>query len=461
MDNISNSMNSPRILIGGERSGTGKSTVTLGILLALHEAGLNPQPYKTGPDFLDPMHHDMLLSRRCRNLDTWMFPDAIPELFRRSSHGAGISVIEGVMGLFDGIDGRSEAGSSAHLAKVLRAPVILVVDASGSARSVGAVVEGFRRYDPGLDLAGVIANRIGSRSHERMVAESIRGLPFLGGLPKNEEAVLDSRHLGLIPAREQFSEAKYDSIRKMVSEHIDIDTLIDIARSAPPLPETHVDGLFGKEEPRVRLGLARDEAFNFYYQDSLDILESYGAELVPFSPLNDKLPDVDGLYFGGGFPELWAADLEANESLREEVRECSAAGMPIYAECGGMMYLCMNMKELNGKVRKMCGVFDASVEMSTGLKALSYVEVLMTKKTVLGPVGTSFRGHEFHYSFASHIGEVSFAYLLNRGHGICDGLDGMTTENTLASYTHLHLASNPSMARCFVDRMDYFRSGRL
>ncbi len=452
-------MDAPRALVAGERSGIGKSTVTVGILLALQRMGLDPQPYKSGPDFLDPMHHDMLLERRCRNLDTWMFPSSVPELFRRSCAGAGASVIEGVMGMYDGVDGRREEGSSAHLAKMLDCPVILVVDASGSARSIGAVVEGFKRYDPDVRIGGVIANMVGSDRHASMVEDSIRGVPFLGGLPKEDAVGLQSRHLGLVPAAEQFSQGRYDAIRALIEDNLDMGMLMEIARSAPPLGPTAGEGIFGDGEPKVRLGVARDEAFNFYYQDNLDLLRSHGAELVPFSPLRDPLPDVDGLWFGGGFPELHAPRLSGNETLMEELRECSSAGMPVYAECGGMMYLCRTLRDLDGEEHAMAGVFDAEVEMSTRLQALSYVEVSVEEHGPMAAAGEAFRGHEFHYSRVSRMGDERLAYRMLRGNGIMDGRDGMLRDRTLASYTHIHFGARPGMASGFVSAMEDFRSG--
>ncbi len=452
-------MKAPRILIAGERSGIGKSTITIGILLALKEMGLDPQPYKSGPDFLDPMHHDMMLDRKCRNLDTWMFPDSVMELYQRSAAGAGVSVIEGVMGMYDGVDGRNEEGSSAHLAKTLGAPVILITDASGSARSVGAVVEGFRRYDPDVNLGGVIANRVGSKNHEGMVKDSIRGVPFLGGIRRQDSINLKSRHLGLVPAQEQFTDGRYEQIRDLIMDSLDMDLLLDIARSAPDLEETENGSVFGEESPQVRLGVAMDQAFNFYYQDNLDMLVSRGAELVPFSPMSDPMPDVDGLYFGGGFPELFASELSGNDGLMEEVRECSVSGMPIYAECGGMMYLTESMEDLEGAKHRMCGVFDVSTRMTKDLKALGYVEVVTQEDGPLAAAGEAFRGHEFHYSHAHRVGDVRFSYRMNRGKGISDGKDGMIAANTLASYTHIHFGNRPDMPMRFVDNMQTFRSG--
>lgn len=448
-------MTIPRVMIAGQCSGIGKSTITAGILMALKERGHRPQPFKAGPDFLDPMHHTIITGRTCRNLDTWMFPDAVPELFQRSSQGAGISVLEGVMGFYDGLDGISESGSSSHLSKVLRCPVILVVDASGSARSVGAVVEGFRSYDLGTNIAGVIVNRCGSERHFQMVKESIRGIPVIGGLRNRDDVELKSRHLGLVPAEEQFNARVYDNIRNMVEESLDLDMLMDIASSAPELdlPE---GSIFGDGQSKARIGVAKDEAFNFYYQDNLDLLESYGAELVYFSPLRDRMPDVDGLYIGGGFPELFASGLAENESLRQEIRECSQQGMPIYAECGGLMYLCGSMTDMDGKEQPMVGVFDAKASMTSRLQALGYVEVMQEKDGLLGPAGSRMRGHEFHYSLVE--ADVKDAmYSMQRGKGIAERRDGLRMNMTQASYTHLHFGSCPWAAKGLVDSCQGFQ----
>lgn len=419
--------------------------------MALKRMGKNPQPFKSGPDFLDPMHHSLITGRSSRNLDTWMFPGAVHELFVRSARSAGISVIEGVMGLYDGKDGRSEEGSSAHLSKSLKCPVILVVDASGSARSVGAVVEGFRCYDEDVDIAGVIVNRCGSERHYQMVKDSIRDVPVLGGLRKADNVQLKSRHLGLVPAEEQFEQQTYDNILSMIEENIDLSLLVKIAEGAPDLKSVEQISLFGNGDKHIRLGVARDKAFNFYYEDNFDILESHGAELIPFSPLQDSMPDVDGLYIGGGFPEMFAEELAANVQLKKDILSSSMEGMPIYAECGGLMYLSQSLTDLAGKEHQMCGIFETHVEMTSRLQALGYVQVENQMETPLGPAGVVMRGHEFHYSRVSRMGEASLVYGMQSGKGIADGRDGMLTRNTLASYTHLHFGNCPQAARNLVE----------
>jgi cobyrinic acid a,c-diamide synthase len=445
-------MKAPRIVIAGERSGVGKSTITIGILSALRARGLRVQAFKAGPDFLDPMHHSIVLDRPSRNLDTWMFGPAVPELFIRSAEDADISVIEGVMGLYDGVNGRDDKGSTAHLSKLLHAPVVLVVDAKGSARSAGAVALGFKEYDPEVDIAGVIFNNVGSEKHLSMLRDSLRGLDCLGGLPRIRAGELRERHLGLVPAEEQFNEDGYGAIREMVERHLDIDGLIELAHGAKELELKWGSSVFGAGGKAARIGVARDAAFNFYYQDNLDILRSFGAELVPFSPMDDALPDVDGLYFGGGYPELFASELTSNVGLRDQVREASSKGMPIYAECGGLMYMCREVVDLEGAIHDMAGIFDVRVEMTERLQALAYVDVQVIAGNVLAMEGECSRGHVFHYSRLTDPPGSGYSYLLNREKGARGELDGLVVGNTLASYTHLHFASCPRWAERFVER---------
>jgi cobyrinic acid a,c-diamide synthase len=412
--------------------------------------GLDPSPFKAGPDFLDPMHHSMVLGKACRNLDTWMFPNGVVEAFARGAKGSGISVIEGVMGLYDGVNGRSEEGSSAHLAKMLGAPVVLVVDASGAARSAGAVAEGFRVYDPDVSIAGVIFNNVGGPRHQRMLEDSLRGIPCFGGVFKSDAMHMKSRHLGLVPAAETYDSEKYEAIRTHISECVDVRGIADAAAKASPIEIVEPPPVVARE--RVRIGVARDRAFNFYYIHNIEELEHAGAEIVYFSPENDALPDVDGLYFGGGYPELFAAGLEKNHAMRKDVKKASDDGMPIYAECGGMMYLCSRAEDASGNLYEMAGVFDACAEIRNGGRmTLGYVEATSVRDTPLSAEGWTTRGHEFHYSSVVPPADSKYAWELSRGKGIVDGKDGFMAGNTLASYLHLHFASNPKIPVRFVE----------
>ena len=436
-------------MMAGERSGVGKSTITVGILLALRARGLAAQPFKVGPDFLDPMHHSILMDRKSRNLDTWMFPGAVKELFVRNSRGADVAVIEGVMGMYDGFDGISEEGSTAHLAKTLDAPVILVLDAHASARSLGAVALGFQEYDRKVNLAGVIFNNVAGERHLQMLESSLRGVESLGGLLTVEKASLSSRHLGLVPAEEDFSSARYDEIRRMVEERIHIDRLLEIAGTAGPV-EAQTSKLFPDQKEIATIGVAKDSAFNFYYEDNLDILRSHGARIEYFSPMSGELPDVDGLYFGGGYPEVFAQGLASSVGVREKIRRLSDDGMAIYAECGGMMYACKTLRTLDGKDHAMTGIFDARVEMTGKLQALGYVEAKVVRDCVLSTRGNTARGHVFHYSHVAETNETEFAYDLDKQKGISGSMDGFVRGNTMASYTHLHFGSCPGFADSFV-----------
>ena len=447
----------PRVVIAGTHSGAGKSTITMGLLMALKKRGLDPQPFKAGPDYLDPMHHTLVLGKECRNLDTWMFGSETGRLFAEGSKGSGISVIEGVMGLYDGLDGISEEGSTAHLSKVLKAPVILVIDAKASARSAGAVALGFREYDRDVDLAGVIFNRVGSRSHLKMLESSLRGIRCLGGVFRDECMTLESRHLGLVPAMEDYDRERYERISEHVENCVDIGGIIDIAGSAPPVP-----GGYAAQSARkstVRIGVAKDKAFNFYYIHNIEALAAAGAEIVPFSPIGGDLPDVDGLYFGGGYPELFSAGLEKNIRMRRAVRKASEDGMPIFAECGGLMYLSRHVSDMDGKKYEMCGALESESSMNDSKMTLGYVEMTSGSDTVLCEKGWTVRGHEFHYSKTVPAGPAEYAFRLSRGRGIENGMDGMTAHNTLGGYTHIHFASNPRMPVRFVGSCrEYTRS---
>ncbi|MFQ5957265.1 MAG: cobyrinate a,c-diamide synthase, partial [Candidatus Brocadiales bacterium] len=336
----------PRILIAGTHSGVGKTTLTLALMAGLRKRGLDVQGFKVGPDYIDPSHHTAVTGRPARNLDTWMMgSDACLETFQRAASGADISVIEGVMGLYDGHRDGTGAGSTADLAKLLCSPVILLVDAKGLARSAAALVMGYKGFDKEVPLAGVILNNVSSEKHLQFLKVPIEkhcNLPVLGYLSRNSQLTLPERHLGLIPYGEgKVSADFYTSLVKQL-EHVDIERIQEIADSSVNMP-THPETIFCHPGDQVaaRIALARDEAFSFYYEDNLDLLRSYGAELIPFSPLRDStLPsDIDAVYIGGGFPELYARELELNNAMRAEIKMAADTGVVIYGECGGMMYL--------------------------------------------------------------------------------------------------------------------------
>ncbi len=442
------------LVIAGTQSGVGKTSVTLGILAALRRRGLVVQPFKVGPDFIDPGHHTRAAGRLSRNLDGWMLTrEANLALFRHQAQNADVAVVEGVMGLFDGYDGLSEAGSTAQMAKWLGLPVLLVVDARALARSAAALVHGFADFDPDLTLAGVIFNRIGSATHLdylQQALSSLKGVCCFGGLPRDQELAIPERHLGLTTTEDHpLGEEYLNHLADWLEAHLDLNGLLEalprLTLPEEPAPEA--------TPPTVRLGIARDRAFCFYYPENLELLADSGAELVPFSPLEDReLPTgLHGIYLGGGYPELYAAQLAANSDMRKAIRERAAAGLPIYAECGGLMYLAKGILDLEGQAHPMAGVFPFTVRMPPRLKALGYREVTMAAAGLLGSAGTTIRGHEFHYS--EMVGEptgVPRLYRLASRKGGKTVAEGYCEHNVLASYVHLHFGSNPEVARNLV-----------
>jgi cobyrinic acid a,c-diamide synthase len=420
----------PAIIIAGTHSGCGKTTISGALMSALVKRGLTVQPFKVGPDFIDPTHHTAICGRPSRNLDPYMMgEEGVVDTFTRASAGADIAVIEGVMGLFDGLEGE-DTGSTAHVSKILGCPVVLVVDAKGASRSVNAQVLGFATFDRDVKIGGVIFNRVGSKRHGEMIAPSLAA-PAFGYIPWERERSIESRHLGLQMAHESSSISEFGDI---LEDNCDIDAIIALAVSnlAVRGSETESDG----QAHSVRIGVAFDQAFNFYYQDNFDMLRKHGAELVFFSPLTDNLPDVDALYFGGGYPELHCAELEQSP-CRGAVKKAADRGLPIYAECGGLTYLSGSI-EMDGTRTKMCGVISAETVKMGRFQALGYVDAECTSSDSLLPRGTVYRGHEFHYTKLHVDSDVKYALTLKRGRGIEDGKDGIYLQNVLAGYTHAY-----------------------
>ena len=436
----------PSLLIAGTHSGCGKTTVTLGIMAALRQRGLIVQPFKCGPDFIDPSLHLAVTGRASRNLDIRMCgSDWVRQCFARHADGAAIAVIEGVMGLFDG-----GSGSAAELAALLGVPVLLVLDVRSMAESAAAIVRGFETLDPRVRLAGVIFNQVGSAKHLQLVSEAVRRhcrAEIIGALPRESGISLPSRHLGLHMGAE--ADINRQQLVSLIEQHLDLDRLMQIAGEAqvPIVPPAALLEPVGK----VRLGVARDEAFCFYYQDNLELLQAAGAELVFFSPLHDKaLPEhLDGLYFGGGYPELHAAQLAANQPMREQVLAFSRADRPVYAECGGFMYLCEAVVDSEGGRHDMAGVFPVTARMGQRLRRLGYRTAELREASLLGTAGSLLHGHEFHYSDIDPMpAEVRRIYTLDDGRA-----EGYLLDSTLAGYVHLHWGGSPVAARHFVQAM--------
>lgn len=481
------SRTTPRIVVAGTSSGVGKTTVVVALVRALAAEGLNVAVFKCGPDYLDPTYHARAARRPCYNLDGWMMGQgAVLATFRRASEGADIAIIEGVMGLFDGASPTSEEGSTAEIAKWLAAPVLLVIDASGMARSVAAMAQGFARFDAELDLAGIICNRVGSRGHLDLLRSACNAPPVLGGFPKQPELAFPERHLGLFTADlHTLPDAKLEAWGRAASEWLDTRAIVHRARAAPepadsavsaPAPDLAAVSPFGASravavgasaaltDERCRIGLAWDEAFHFYYEDNLARLASLGATLVRFSPLHDaRLPDVDGLYLGGGYPEAHAAALSHNTAMRDAVATFARAGGPIYAECGGLMYLSRAIVTVDAALHPMVGLIPAETVMRNRLVALGYVEVETQLPTALGPAGLRFRGHQFRYSeLGAFDGPVLAPYTAEKRRGGEASREGFTSAagNVVASYVHAHFASNPDVAAGFVTTCAAYRGRR-
>jgi len=443
-----------RVVIAGVASGVGKTTVTVALARALRSRGLRVALFKCGPDYLDPTYHARASGGASHNLDGWMMGrEAVQATFARAARDADIALIEGVMGLFDGASATGDEGSTAEIAKWLAAPVLVVCDASGMARSIAALAHGFSTFDPELRVAGFACNRVGSRGHLDLLRQAIGGPGIVGALPCEAELAFPERHLGLHTASKgELPEPLFAAWGARAAEWLDLDRIVELARSAPPVRARTEPAAAPAAAARCRIGIAFDEAFHFYYDDNLRRLEELGAELVRFSPIRDRaLPDVDGLYLGGGYPEAHAAELAANNALREDLAAFARAGGAVYAECGGLMYLCASIRTLAGDAHPMAGLVPAEVVMRDRLQAIGYVEVETQAATPLGPAGVRFRGHQFRYSELELRGEVEHVYRLRRRRGDDAVAEGYRIGNTVASYVHAHWASNPLAAQCFVD----------
>lgn len=447
-------------VIAGTHSGCGKTSISLGLMAAMARRGMAVQPFKCGPDFIDPGHHGLACARNgepvpSHNLDGWMLDESANiDIFNRYGNGSDVAVIEGVMGLFDGISGTQDAGSTAQMAKALGLPVILVVDARSMARSAAALVSGYAHFDEDVNIVGVIFNRVGSDSHVELLQDAmslVPGIQVLGCLKRDDDIATPSRHLGLVtPDQEGPDMSRYQRLADWVEGGIDVEALL------PTLPDIVVTPPFEPvpQLPKVNIGLARDNAFCFYYEENLRLLREAGARLIDFSPISDtRLPDeLDGLYLGGGYPELYAFELGQNNKLRREIKEFCESGRPVYAECGGFMYLMNDIITQRGRYA-MSGVFPVRAEMSDKFRALGYREIVTQADTMLGTGGLSARGHEFHYSSIQGdegLGSLLSVYSMSGRKGPIDSPEGFQIGNTLGSYVHLHFGSNPEIPKAFV-----------
>ncbi|EGW36906.1 cobyrinate a,c-diamide synthase [Desulfosporosinus sp. OT] len=456
-------MRIPRIVVAGTHSGVGKTTLATGLMAALKKRERPIQGYKVGPDYIDPSYHAAATGAASRNLDRWLLGEHLPAVFAQSSKERW-AVIEGVMGLFDGMSGTAGFGSSADVAKLLQAPVILIIDASSMSRSVAALVHGFNTYDPELNLQGVILNRVKSTAQEKILREALSDLkiPVLGVFPKEVALQLPERHLGLVPVGEGGPLGGFiDTLSQLITDHIDLEQVESIMLNAPDLqestfleaktstrsvPSSEINpSIFAKplNHETFRLGLAFDEAFLFYYQDALDLAERLNFIIVPFSPLHDRaLPqDLDGIFLGGGFPELHIQPLSENLSFLNSLRAYAASGKPIYAECGGYMYLGQSITDFEGRELKLAGLIPMKAEMTKRLQGIGYRRGVFREDNFLGPRGTTVQGHEFHYSRVTYEQEYPAAYELFKGDR-SDRMEGYARDNIVASYLHLHFSGH-------------------
>ena len=463
----------PAIVVAGTHSGAGKTSIALGLMGAFRRRGLRVQPFKVGPDFIDPGHHDRAAGHPSRNLDSWMLsPEVCRHLFQRAAADCDLAIVEGVMGLFDG-SGATGAGSTAELANLLGAPTILVVDGRGLSRSAAALVAGYAGFDRDLTLAGVIVNRVGSDRHGQIVAEALAAgpVPSLGWLPRCDEFAIASRHLGLhLAAEADGGAAHLAALAVAVETHLDLDHLLALAGStvprAPAAIAPRLDGVdTGSGAPRdqpaappVRIGIARDRAFCFYYRDSLDLLAAAGAELVPFSPLDDRAlpPNLSGLYLGGGYPELHGPAIAHNCPMREAIAAVCHSDRPVYAECGGLMYLSQSieLRHPDGSTGDRIpgvGVLPFRTRMERR-PVLGYADAIAIDEGGWWPAGAHIRGHRFHYSrivWDDDPATCAIVYRTIDSRGT-ERTEGYRVGNTIASYLHLHFGSNPAFADQFV-----------
>jgi len=428
--------NIPRVVVAGASSGVGKTSISCAIIYGLKRRGYSVQPFKVGPDYIDPSHLSAISKRPARNLDSWLMSYADLGASFVAGSTEDVSVIEGVMGYYDGVSGKSSTASTFDVASKIKAPVILVLDASKAARSIAAAALGFVKFHKNSRIVGIILNRIGSSRHERFCRDAMAPLkiPIVGAIPRDDSIAMPSRHLGLVPAAEDKTDSIISASKKM-AESLDFDKIISICKTAAPLRDA-----VRKKQASVRatIAVALDASFNFYYQENLDELRRSGAQLEFFSPLSDKeIPRCDGIYIGGGFPEVQGEMLAKNRAMIRSIKKATEGGMPTYAECGGLMYLTRTIRYK--KRHKMVGLFDADTTM-TGKRTLGYVSAEAIRDSIVSKAKAGIRAHEFHYSMLESVpADAKFAYRIKTGQGIGQKRDGLIQYETLASYCHLML----------------------
>lgn len=445
-----------KLVIAGTSSGVGKTSISLGLMRILKRRGKKVQPFKVGPDYIDPMYHRFVTGEYSKNLDAYMLDnEQIKYVFKKDSVEKDISIIEGVMGLYDGVGSNINKCSTSNIAKILKSPVILVVNGKSVGASAAAMVLGYKHIDKDVDIVGVIVNNVNSERHYNILKESIEkycAIEVLGYLPNNKEMSLESRHLGLIPNDEiENLNEKIDKIADLMEQHIDIDRIVELSESEMINSSFELNMFI--EDPEIRelasgkkVAIAMDKAFNFYYQDNIDLFRNIGAEIEYFSPLNDeRVPKVDLIYIGGGFPEVFAKELEENISMRNSLKEAHNKGIPIYAECGGLMYLGDYLVDKENNKYKMVGAISGYSEMTNSLKRFGYCVATANKDNLISYEGQQICGHEFHHSiFHSDLEQVFTVQKITEGEVKDEWKGGYCVNNTLASYLHVHFYNNLS-----------------
>ena len=449
-----------KILIAGTNSGVGKTTISLGIMQALTKRNMKVQPYKVGPDYIDPSYHTFITNRHSRNLDSYMLDDEkIKYVFNKSSQDADISIVEGVMGLFDGIGIDLDNCTSSHTSKILKAPVILVINGKAMAASSAAMVLGYKQIDKDVDIKGVIVNNVKTKTHYEIIKQSIEtycDVEVLGYFPPNDEFSLDSRHLGLVPSVEiDCLKNKFNNLADEIEKYIDIDRILEISQTEEVESNFDLSPFIKTNEIKnKKIEIAYDKAFNFYYRENIELLQELGLNIKYFSPLEDKeVANCDYIYIGGGFPEIFAKELELNESMRNSIKKAHENNIPIYAECGGLMYLGEKLIDQENKECNMVGVFKGYSEMTSSLKRFGYCYGISKVETILSKKGEMIKGHEFHHSVFQTKEECAYTMRKERDKKIVDEWEGgYSKNNTLATYLHTHFYNNLDCIKNFLEK---------
>lgn len=493
-DSASVNQYSGSLLISSPQGHSGKTIVSIGLCKAFRRKGFSVQPFKKGPDYIDPSWLTVATGRSCRNLDLFLIPkEKLIRFFWQASRGVDLAIIEGAMGLYDGLDSVGY-GTSAEIARLLNVPILLTVNATRMTDSIAAMVTGYQHFDPDIHIAGIILNQVAGNRHERKLRNAVEKyckIPIVGSIPRDPELHIPERHLGLIPSREsEKADSTVEHIGRKMEAFLDLDHILAIAREfTPPHPtplprgeredkecplptggrgiyEKHLpegerklnrhllpfgerEGVRGRETRTVRIGILRDRVFNFYYPENLEALAEAGAEIIVINSLQDRLPEIDGLYIGGGFPEFFLEELEGNRGLRQDIARAAEDGLPVYAECAGLMYLCRDIHWQNRRY-EMVGIIPAEIEMCQRPQGHGYVMAEVTMENPLFPEGLTIRGHEFHHSKLHKLNGINFAYQIRHGQGIDGKRDGIVYKNVFASYTHLHALGTPEWAEAFV-----------